>query len=171
MRWKGGIRSDDSLSGSRHGGDAQSAAHDSEIRQWIYRQFASTGLAPSPVEIAREFVLTPYQVEQALYRLQRDADALVLIPGSPYIWMAEPFSAVPTSFLVRSGEIQWWGNCIWDALGILALLGVDGEISTACPNSGQALRVTVAGNALVESAGVVHFAVPARDWWRDIGFT
>jgi len=128
MRWRGGIRSDDSLSGSRHGGDAQSAAHDSEIRQWIYRQFASTGLAPSPVEIAREFVLTPYQVEQALYRLQREADALVLIPGSPYIWMAEPFSAVPTSFLVRSGEIQWWGNCIWDALGILALLGVDGDI-------------------------------------------
>jgi hypothetical protein len=85
--------------------------------------------------------------------------------------MAEPFSAVPTSFLVRSGKTQWWGNCIWDALGILALLGVDGEVSTACPNSGQALRVTVVGNALVESAGVVHFAVPARDWWRDIGFT
>jgi len=165
------MRSDDSLSRPRHGDDAQSAPRDSEIRQWIYRHFASTGRAPSPVEIARKFVLTPDQVEQALNRLQREANALVLIPGSPYIWMAEPFSAVPTSFLVRSGKTEWWGNCIWDALGILALLGVDGEVSTACPNSGQALRVTAVGNALVESAGVVHFAVPARDWWRDIGFT
>jgi hypothetical protein len=24
---------------------------------------------------------------------------------------------------------------------------------------------------LVDAPGVVHFAVPARDWWRDIGFT
>jgi hypothetical protein len=116
------------------------------------------------------FGLTPAQVEQALYRLQT-ADALVLIPGSPYIWMAEPFSAVPTSFLVRSGGRQWWGNCIWDALAILALLRLDGTVSTACPSSGQALLVTVADGALVDSQGVVHFAVPARDWWRDIGFT
>ncbi|HXX39408.1 MAG TPA: organomercurial lyase [bacterium] len=147
------------------------SAPDSEIRLWIYWYFASTGRAPSPVEVAREFVLTPDQAERALTRLQREADALVLIPGSPYIWMAEPFSAVPTSFLVRSREMQWWGNCVWDAFGILALLGVDGEISTACPNSGQALRVTVIGNGLAETAGIVHFAVPARDWWRDIGFT
>lgn len=85
---------------------------DSQVRLWVYQYFADTGRAPSPVEIAAHFGLTPHQVEQALYRLQREADALVLIRGSPYIWMAEPFSAVPTSFLVRSGARQWWGNCI-----------------------------------------------------------
>src|SRR5215831_10205055 len=137
------MRSDDSLSGPRHGDDAQSAPRDSEIRQWIYRHFASTGRAPSPVEIARKFVLTPGQVEQALNRLQREADALVLIPGSPYIWMAEPFSALPTSFLVRSGSRQWWGNCIWDALAILALLDLDGSVATACPHSGEPLVLAV----------------------------
>jgi len=85
--------------------------------------------------------------------------------------MAEPFSGVPTSFVVRSGAHRWWGNCIWDGLAILALLGVDGEVSTACPSSGRSLRVTVAEGALADAPGVVHFAVPARDWWRDIGFT
>ncbi len=150
---------------------SDSPARDSDIRLWIYQRFAGTGRAPSPVEISAQFGLTPDEAEQVLRRLQREADALVLIPGSPYIWMAEPFSAVPTSFTVRSGERQWWGNCIWDALGILSLLGLDGEVSTACPISGRPLRVVVAGGALVDAPGVVHFAVRARDWWRDIGFT
>ncbi len=144
---------------------------DAQLRLWIYRHFADTGRAPSPVDIAGHFGLTPDQVEQALHRLQQEADALVLIPGSPYIWMAEPFSAVSTSFLVRSGERRWWRNCIWDGLAILALLGLDGDVSSACPHSGQPLRVTVDDGALPDAPGVVHFAVPARDWWRDIGFT
>ena len=144
---------------------------DSEIRLWIYQHFVDTGRAPGLVEIAAHFRLTPDQVEHILHRLQREADALVLIPGSPYIWMAEPFSALPTSFLVRSGTRQWWGNCIWDALAILALLGLDGSVVTACPHSGQPLLLTVTKGALVEAAGVAHFAVSARDWWRDIGFT
>jgi hypothetical protein len=144
---------------------------DTDVRLWIYQHFAATGLAPSPVEIAAHFGFSPDQAGQVLHRLQKDGDALVLIPGSPYIWMAEPFSGVPTSFVVRSGAHRWWGNCIWDGLAILALLGVDGEVSTACPNSGRPLRVSVAKGALADAPGIVHFAVPARDWWRDIGFT
>ena len=63
------------------------------------------------------------------------------MPGSPYIWMAEPFSAVRASFLVRSGRGEWWDSCVWDALAILALLDLDGVVSTACPHSaGYLLR-------------------------------
>jgi hypothetical protein len=29
----------------------------------------------------------------------------------------------------------------------------------------------VEDGGLSGAEGVVHFAVPARDWWRDIGFT
>lgn len=145
--------------------------HDGDVRLWIYRHFVDTGRAPSPVEIATCFQLTPGSVEALLRRLQDEADGLLLLPGSHYIWMAEPFSAVPTSFLVRSGPRQWWGNCIWDALAILALVGVDGSISTACPNSGQPLQVSVTNGNLAAAPGIVHFAVPAREWWRDIGFT
>ena len=82
--------------------------------------------------------------------------------------MAEPFSAVPTSFNVRSGARVWWGNCIWDALAILALVGTDGAVSTACPHSGQPLRVSVTARGLGESQGIVHVAVPARCEQRHI---
>lgn len=143
-----------------------------EVRLHVYRHFAQTGRAPSPVEIARSFQLTPSQAERILRWLASEADALVLLPGSAYIWMAEPFSAVPTSFLVGSGERRWWGNCIWDALAILALLQVDGWVRTACPDCGADLRLDVAGDGrLVGGDGVVHFAVAVRDWWRSIGFT
>ena len=148
-----------------------SVIRDSEIRLWIYRHFVDAGRAPSPVEIAAHFQLTPGTVEERLRRLQDQANALVLLPGSSYIWMAEPFSAVPTSFLVRSGTRQWWGNCIWDALAILALVATDGSVSTACPHSGQPLLVSATRGGLEEAQGIVHFAVPAREWWRDIGFT
>ena len=149
----------------------RSLIRDSEIRLWIYQYFIASGRAPSPVEIAVHFQLTPGEVEDRLRRLQDEADALVLLPGTAYIWMAEPFSAVPTSFLVRSGARQWWGNCIWDALAILALIGTDGSVSTACPHSGQPLLVSVTKGSLKDAQGIVHFAVPAREWWRDIGFT
>src|SRR5438105_8569320 len=55
-----------------------------------------------------------------------------------------------------------WSNCIWDGLAILALLCLDGTVSTACPSSGQPLLVTAADGALVNPRGVVHFVVPAR---------
>ena len=144
---------------------------DAQLRLWIYQHFVDACRAPSVIEIATRFGMTPHEVERALCRLQTEADALVLIPGTSNIWMAEPFSAVPTSFLVRSGSRQWWGNCIWDGLAILALLGLDGTVSTACPVSGKPLVVTVADRELIDVSGVVHFAVPAGDWWRDIGFT
>jgi hypothetical protein len=111
----------DRLSSSTPGNPAGLALR---IRLHVYRHFAQTGRAPSPVEIARSFDLPPSRTEFILQQLASQADALVLLPGSAYIWMAEPFSAVPTSFLVGSGERRWWGNCIWDALAILALLRV-----------------------------------------------
>jgi Alkylmercury lyase len=140
------------------------------VRQHVYQWFADSGRAPSPVELARAFGVPPSRIERVLEELATGADALVLLPGSAYVWMAEPFSAVPTSFLVGSGERRWWGNCIWDALAILALLEVDGWVATACPDCGAELRVEVAAG-LLAGDGVAHFAVPARDWWRSIGFT
>lgn len=145
--------------------------NDPSVQLWIYRHIADTGRAPDLNEIATHFGITPEDAKACLHRLERDAHALVLLPGTPHLWMAPPFSAVPTSFLVRSGARRWWGNCVWDAFGILALLGLDGEFTTACPESGQPLHVTVVNGTLLEAPGVVHFAVPARDWWRDIGFT
>ncbi len=144
---------------------------DLRIRWWIYDHTVATGNVPGPLKIAGEFGQPRPTIEQSLHRLADDLDAIVLVPGTASIWMAEPFSAVPTWFRVRAVDQKWWGNCIWDALAILALVRRDGEVETVCPQSAQPLTVAVANGRLAEAPGVVHFAVPARDWWRDIGFT
>lgn len=144
---------------------------EADVRLWIYERTAATGTVPDGLEIGEQFSLTSAAVADTLGHLQDDHDALVLLPGSSHIWMAEPFSAVPTNFLVRSGDDTWWGNCIWDGLAILALLERDGTVETRGPSGDTDLIVTVENGSLVPSNYIVHFAVAARDWWRSIGFT
>ncbi len=147
-------------------------ALDLDLRLWIYRHFAEHGSAPSALDIAESFSIEPLEADDSLVRLAQQHDALVLVPGTTSIWMAEPFSAVPTWFRVRGADgRRWWGNCIWDGLGILGLLGVDGSVETRCPDRGSPLGVQIQNGGLQDAAGVVHFAVPAAKWWRDIGFT
>jgi hypothetical protein len=85
--------------------------------------------------------------------------------------MANPFSAVPTPFRVLADDGRsWWGNCIWDALGILAMLAVDGIVDTTCPDCGEPLQLRIERERLEPVEAVVHFAVPAARWWDNIGF-
>ena len=73
-------------------------------------------------------------------------------------------------FRVEIAGRTWFGNCIWDALGIVAMLGGTGRVSTWCPDCRDPLVVTVDQNRLSSGTGVAHFAVPALHWWDDIGF-
>jgi hypothetical protein len=133
------------------------------------RRFVDDGRPPSPDELAGSLGVPQIQIEGSLRRLA-DAHVLVLAPGTPYVWMANPFSAIPTPFRVRSGERRWWGSCIWDALGILAAVGVNGRVSTSCPDCAEPLEVAVEGDT-VRGEGIAHYAIPAARWWDDIGST
>jgi hypothetical protein len=150
-------------------GAAMSDAPDRAVRLAVMRGFVDEGRPPSPDEIAGRLGVPQIEVEASLRRLA-DAHVLVLAPGTPYVWMANPFSAIPTPFRVEAGERRWWGNCIWDGLGILAAVGVDGRVSTACPDCGERLDVETSG-AQARGEGVVHYSVPAAHWWDDIGST
>jgi hypothetical protein len=108
-------------------------------------------------------------VAQSLRRLASER-MLVLQPESDEILMAGPFSAVPTPFRVTTSQFRGYGNCIWDALGIAAMLQCDVRIDTSCGDCGVAARIDVRdGNVVGE--GLMHFALPARIWWQDIVFT
>ncbi len=85
--------------------------------------------------------------------------------------MANPLSAVPTPFVVEVGERSYYGNCVWDALGVPAMLGRDGSVSTQCPDCAEPLKLAVRDRRLARAEGLVHYAVPARHWWEDIGYT
>ena len=144
---------------------------DTAVRLHIYRELADRSRAPSVEETARALDRGPAEVAEA-YRRLAEGRVIVLDPGTTDIWMANPFSVKPTSFVVRSGSRTWWGTCAWDGPGILAMLGADGTVSTRCPDCDEALELRVAGGRMTGPEGAVaHFAVPAAKWWEDIGFT
>ena len=147
------------------------ASFDREVRVAVYRHTVAEAAPPSATEIAHEVGATTTEVETSLRRLA-DGHALVLTPGTTSIWMAAPFSAIPTPFSVSVGERRYFANCIWDALGIPACLHADARIDTHCPDCAAPLRLEVRDGALEEPGeGVIHFAVPAAHWWDDIGST
>jgi hypothetical protein len=144
-------------------------AFDREVRLAVYRLFVDHGRAPVPGEIAEAVSAGPAQVEDALRRLH-DGHVLVLAPGTPYVWMANPLSALPTPYRATVADKSFFGNCIWDALGIVAMLGGRGRVDALCPDCGEKLTLEVRDRELVPSSCVVHYAVPAAHWWDDIGF-
>jgi hypothetical protein len=142
---------------------------DNSVRAGVYRFFAEQARAPVAAELANQLGEAQATVEESFRRLAAD-HLLVLAPGTPYIWMANPFSALPTPFSVQVEDRTWFGNCIWDAVGIVMLLGGDGMVTTWCPDCAAPLRVEIVDSSLVTGQGVAHFANPAYRWWDDIGF-
>ncbi|MFN2489343.1 MAG: organomercurial lyase [Actinomycetota bacterium] len=148
----------------------RSPTSDNDVRVEVYRLFVEHGRPPMPIEIATAVGASSEEIERALHRLA-EAHVLVLAPGTSYIWLANPLSALPSPFSVATDGRRWWGICIWDALGILAMLGSDGTVSSLCPDCGELLEVEVRDGEVTKGDGVVHYAVPAARWWDDIGFT
>jgi len=143
---------------------------DLEIRNLTYGLFAERGRAPTVDDVVMESRLSRDEVEAAWRRLHH-AHALVLEPGSAELRMANPFSAVPTVHRVRTDHRQWFANCAWDAFGICAALGVDGQIETLCPDCRDSLAIEVRHGRPDRNDLVFHCLVPARRWWGDIVFT
>ena len=141
-----------------------------DIRLHIYAQLVETSVAPSVAETADALACSHAEVE-AGYRALADARAIVLQPGSTTIWMAMPFSNMQTPFTVIASGRAYYANCAWDAFGIPAVLGADARIFTTCADCGSVLERKVAAGHVTETRGVVHFALPARRWWDDVGLT
>ena len=69
------------------------------------------------------------------------------------------------------GDRSWFGNCIWDALGIPAMLGKDARIDASCGCCNLAMPVDIRKGKLVATRGIIHIAVPAGEWYKDVAFT
>jgi hypothetical protein len=141
-----------------------------DIRLYIYAQMVDTSAAPSAADTARALSCSLAEVEAA-YRALADAHVIVLRPNSTTIWMAMPFSNMQTAYTVIVRGRAYYAPCAWDAFGIAALLGADARIFTTCADCGGVLERKVYGGIVTETRGLVHFALPARRWWDDIGFT
>lgn len=143
---------------------------DLPLRQAIYAHTLLHSRPPASDQLAAALQVSPDEIRAGLQRLAA-AHVIVLQPGSGEILMAAPFSAVPTPFPLTTAAQSYYGNCIWDALGAVAMLNTDAVITTACGCCGDSLALTVTAGALHAPASLVHFALPAARWWDDIVFT
>ncbi|MBI5281800.1 MAG: hypothetical protein HY858_08980 [Candidatus Solibacter usitatus] len=70
---------------------------------------------------------------------------------------------------------RWHANCAWDALAVAAMvrreLGLPSVLPLRYGNSRTPLEIEAPREGPVRKQAVVHFAVPLREWWRDIAFT
>ena len=130
---------------------------DVDLRNRTYAEFVRLGRAPAPEELGtRDEVL-------AGWRRLHDAHALVLDGDS--ILMANPFSAVPTPYVVHADGRPWHANCAWDAFGVCVVLGGDGRIEY------RDIVVEVRGCRPDDESLVFQCLVPAAHWWDDIVYT
>jgi hypothetical protein len=140
------------------------------VRAEIYRVFGERGSAPPVGELAAAVGSTEHQIRTALQRLFAAHEIAPRANGDG-VWMANPFSAVPTGYPVETPHMSCWANCAWDALGVPAILETDGWIRTRCAQSGEPMELGVRDGRLEGDDGVIHLVTPLRDAWADIGFT
>jgi|SRR5215470_19201161 len=142
---------------------------DERVRVFVYRQLLNHERCPTVVQIVRGLRTSPAKVRGSLTRLSESH--AFMIEGNGELWRAAPFSCIPTAFPVWVGNKSWFGNCIWDALGISAALNKDARIGASCGCCNLDMPINIRKGKLRADKGVIHIAVPARDWYKDVVFT
>ena len=140
------------------------------VRFYIYQQTAETARVPRMREIAEAFGKPEDDIRAAVRELAKGR-ALIMAPNDGEIWAPEPFCGTPSAFRVDARGRSYWALCIWDALGVIAVLGGDGLVHTTCGDCGEPMQLHVRDGALAASDALAHFAVPALRFWDNIAFT
>jgi hypothetical protein len=143
---------------------------DTAVRVALYKEFVRTSSAPTAERLATQMQCSADEVRGALERLAT-GKAIVLQPESREVLMANPLCSVPTPFRVRTQDRSFFGSCVWDGLGIMAMFQSDSELDTSCACCGEAMTMQRRGGRILPASGVIHFAIPAKRWWENIVFT
>jgi hypothetical protein len=142
---------------------------DNSLRLYTYRQVIVSGKAPTVAQAAVEMGGSEAAIRAGYARLSESHAFMLAESGE--LWRVAPFSAVPTTFPVETGGRTYYANCIWDALGIPAMLGQDATIPASCACCNLEMTLQVKGGTLLPHEGLIHVAVPARRWYEDVVFT
>ncbi len=143
---------------------------DFDVRRHILTALAA-GTTPTRVSVMQALGLDYTHVSSS-YATLAASHVVVLDPHTGEVWMAMPFSAVPTAFPVVIGQRSVWATCAWDAFGIAAALDQDVTFATPCPASNAVIAGGVRrGVPYAHPGAVAYVGVPAARWWDDIGFT
>ena len=140
------------------------------LRVFVYDELLDRGAPPSLGDIAGHFGVAPNEARRALAEL-RIGKTILVHPHTGEVWMAGPFSAAETAYRVTLGRRQWWANCAWDMFGVAVIVGATVRVDARCTDCGEAISVICDPEAPPNDDAVVHFLLPARRWYEDIGFT
>jgi hypothetical protein len=140
------------------------------VRRFVYDVLLARGTPPPVSEIATHFDTAPNEARRTLAEL-KIGKTLLVHPESGEIWMAGPFAATETPYRVSCDTRSWWANCGWDMFGVAMIVGKPVRIDARCTDCGAPLTLRCDPDAPPNEEGVVHFLLPARRWYDDIGFT
>jgi hypothetical protein len=143
------------------------------LRRFIYDQLLSRGLPPSSEQIGEHFGVSADEARLAIGSMKIGKTVLPH-PTTGEIWMAGPFAARPSTYRVFGNRLAWWANCAWDMLGVMVIANEPVRVETECTDCREPLTIDATPErGVAESVRdmVVHFLVPARHWYDDIGFT
>jgi hypothetical protein len=139
-----------------------------EVKLTIYQAIVDAANVPTAEDVAAMLDKSVGEVDAAFGDLANQR-LLVLEQENPRrIRMAPPFAGIPTQHIVTAGGKSYFANCAWDALGISAALHQDADITSVCPDCGQQMSFQLRDGMPIHQECVIHFAVPAAQWWDDI---
>ncbi|KKE82517.1 hypothetical protein N481_16720 [Pseudoalteromonas luteoviolacea S4047-1] len=134
------------------------------------KHFIEYAKAPSVSKLSDIFGIQVASVVEALKALQ-EYHGVVLQPVSHEVWVAHPFSAAPTNFWIQSGDMGWWGNCAWCALGAAALLARDLTITTTLGSESKQIVIEIINGKIQNKHLFVHFPIPMEKAWDNVVYT
>lgn len=144
--------------------------NNSNLHSVIIKFFLERQRAPTISELALHFQCDEAHARAAL-RCLADYHGVVLHPSSDEIWVAHPFSAAPTTCVVRSDQHAWWGNCAWCSLGLAQLAGGTATIETRFGAIDELVTVRLENGKILDKDLVVHFPIPMRNAWDSVIYT
>jgi hypothetical protein len=140
------------------------------LRHFVYDEMLSNGLPPSAAAIGAHFGIGADEVKGELAALKLGKTILVH-PKTGEIWMAGPFASSVTPYRIVGPRQSWWANCAWDMLGVALIVNEHVQLVASCCDCGESLTLDASPARGIASDWLVHFLVPARRWYDDIGFT
>ncbi|MGI9569780.1 MAG: hypothetical protein ACR2PH_08605 [Desulfobulbia bacterium] len=82
---------------------------DNEVRHIIYTTFKEEAKPPTTEDVAILLKKDIASIEKSFVRLA-DSHHIALAPGSYSIWMAHPFSALPTNYTAEIDLKKYYAN-------------------------------------------------------------
>lgn len=142
----------------------------SNLHYSIIRGIIDNGFAPSVEDLAETLKADKEDIIKGLYELQ-EYHGVVLHPNEPKVWVIHPFSLAPTNFYVKSNKGEWWGNCAWCSLGVVALLKDDVKITTTVVAETNQIEINIINGEIQEKNYYIHFPIPMKNAWDNVIYT